>query len=446
MRPAIVSAALLLVPGWCAAGDVIPSGWSFQSPRDEIRPLSRWQAGEGPDGRGEFLIFADNREGLAGYWAAKFRVNGGKFYRFEVARRTEKMNLERRAAIARIIWLDDSGSHILRPSPATTPYRKNEHLRAEPEFPKPASSSGGWTTLQGVYQAPPEATAARVELHFRWGSPDSSVRWSLPTLEPTAPPPRRIVRLAAVHYQPLKGQTPKEKCEQFSPFIQQAAEQNIDLVVLPETLTYYATPGGYIDVAETVPGPSTEYFGSLAKKHDLYIVAGLVERDGHLVYNVSVLLGPDGKMVGKYRKVTLPRSEIEGGLTPGDEYPVFETRFGKVGMMICYDGFFPEVARELSNRGAEVIAWPVWGCNPLLSSARSCENHVYLVSSTYTEFSRNWTQSAIYGHDGTTLAVAQEFGTLAIAQVDLSQPLYWHSLGDFQAQIQPHRPRIQPTP
>jgi len=82
----------------------------------------------------------------------------------------------------------------------------------------------------------------------------------------------------------------------------------------------------------------------------------------------------------------------------------------------------------------------------LLSSARSCENHVYLVSSTYTEFSRNWTQSAIYGHDGTTLAVAQEFGTLAIAQVDLSQPLYWHSLGDFQAQIQPHRPRIQPTP
>ncbi len=54
-------------------------------------------------------------------------------------------------------------------------------------------------------------------------------------------------------------------------------------------------------------------------------------------------------------------------------------------MMVCYDGFFPEVARELSNRGAEVIAWPVWGCNPLLGAARACENHVYVVSSTYTD-------------------------------------------------------------
>ena len=50
---------------------------------------------------------------------------------------------------------------------------------------------------------------------------------------------------------------------------------------------------------------------------------------------------------------------------------MFETRFGKVGLMVCYDGFFPEVARELANRGAEVIAWPVWGCNPLLARARA---------------------------------------------------------------------------
>ena len=75
--------------------------------------------------------------------------------------------------------------------------------------------------------------------------------------------------------------------------------------------------------------------------------------------------GPIGQIVGKYRKVCLPRTEIEEGFEPGHEYPVFETRFGKVGMMICYDGFFPEVARELSIRGAEVIAWPVAGCNPL---------------------------------------------------------------------------------
>ena len=78
-----------------------------------------------------------------------------------------------------------------------------------------------------------------------------------------------------------------------------------------------------------------------------------------MVYNVAVLIGPDGSILGKYRKVCLPRGEIEDGVMPGDSYPVFQAPFGKVGLMVCYDGFFPEVARELANNGAEVIAFPV---------------------------------------------------------------------------------------
>jgi predicted amidohydrolase len=210
--------------------------------------------------------------------------------------------------------------------------------------------------------------------------------------------------------------------------------------VLPETLTYFGLGKSYAECAEPVPGPSTEYFGALAKKHNFYIVAGLLEREGHQVYNVAALLGPDGKFVGKYRKVALPRGEISGGISPGDEYPIFDTRFGKLGMMVCYDGFFPEVARQLATRGAEVIAWPVWGCNPMLASARACENHVYLVSSTYEDISRNWMLTAVYDHEGKPMVKAEKWGTVVVAEVDLNQRLVWPSLGDFKAEIPRHRP------
>lgn len=422
-----------------------PAGWTAESPREELRPQFTWDATNGHT-PGTLVISGDEREGLVGNWTRTIPVQAGKYYHFSVQRQTDGVELPRRTAVARILWLNASGHKATHGEPSIVSYRPGERPQAEPEFPKHTATADGWDRLEGVYLAPPDATSAKIELHYRWGEPHSSVHWRVPSLEITPPPKPRNVRLATIHLRPTAGKTPQEKCEQFAPLIANAADQAADLIVLPETLTFYNSGGTYADAAEPIPGPSTNYFAALAKQHDTYIVAGLIERHGHLIYNVAVLLGPDGNIVGKYRKVTLPRGEIEGGIMPGDEYPVFETRFGKVGMMVCYDGFFPEVARELSNRGAEVIAWPVWGCNPLLASARACENHVFLVSSTYTDLSQNWTQSAIYGRDGRTLAHAEDWGSVSMVEVDLGKPWLWTSLGDFQAQIQAHRPVVNPLP
>ena len=239
----------------------------------------------------------------------------------------------------------------------------------------------------------------------------------------------RPVRLATIHHRPRNSSSSLENLQQFAEYIKIASEKKADIVCLPEAITLIGTGKTYVECSESVPGQTTDFLGKVARENNIYIVAGILEREGPVVYNTALLIDKDGNLAGKYRKVSVPREEYDGGVTPGSSIPVFETEFGRIGMMICWDSQFPEVARMLAWKGAEVIFVPIWGGNLTVVKTRAIENQVYLVTSSYDM------QSAVFDLEGNLIAEANEEEAVAVIEVDLNEQKLWPWLGDFKSRI-----------
>ena len=111
-------------------------------------------------------------------------------------------------------------------------------------------------------------------------------------------------------------------------------------------------------LGETIPGGEiTERLRAQARQYGLYVIGALRERDGEAIHNTAVVIGRDGEIVGKYRKTHLAPGEWDE-VQAGDEYPVFTTDFGRIGVLICMDIHYPEIWRILALQGAEIIFWP----------------------------------------------------------------------------------------
>ena len=155
--------------------------------------------------------------------------------------------------------------------------------------------------------------------------------------------------------------------EKHLPFIDRAGEQGVQILCLQEIFNgpYFCpsqNPRWY-DAAESVPGPTTEALAPYASKYQMVMVVPVYEREqAGVYYNTAAVLDADGKLLGKYRKSHLPHTSgfwEKYFFKPGNlGYPVFATAYGKVGVYICYDRHFPEGARLLGLRGAELVLNP----------------------------------------------------------------------------------------
>ena len=119
----------------------------------------------------------------------------------------------------------------------------------------------------------------------------------------------------------------------------------------------------YFKLAEPIPGPSTKTFQALAKKHGVVVVASLFEkRASGLYHNTAVIIDADGKLLGIYRKMHIPDDPLyyeKFYFTPGDTgFRAWDTKFGKIGVLICWDQWYPEGARLTAMQGAEILFYP----------------------------------------------------------------------------------------
>ena len=208
----------------------------------------------------------------------------------------------------------------------------------------------------------------------------------------------------------------------------EAGRARADVLVAPELLLPgYNVPEAHGALAQAMDGPWVSELRSIARRARCAIVFGWAERDSARVYNAATAIGPDGAILGHYRKRQLFGGMERDSFAPGDAMPkVFDLAGRRTGLLICYDVEFPEHARDLARRGAELILVPT--ANPagyehvqrLLVPARACENGIFVAYANYCG-SENGLDfgggSLVAGPDGAALGSAGEDEALLFVEL-----------------------------
>ena len=397
------------------AGEPLPTDWTPWLPDWEGARCALEATPEGLWVRAPRRPFA-----VGGVQQTLTGVAGGQAYAFEAECELRRIDFPYQAVTVRVDWL--AGGQLTHPAGMSVRGPFMEGTRA---------------LFRDVLIAPDNADGARVTLEVRWPQGGSAL-WKRVSVQPTTPPPPRKVKIGTVYLRPSNS-TPEKNLDLWCDQIDAAGRLGLDIVCLCEAILMVGTGKQAADIAEPIPGPSTQRLGEAARRNHLWVVAGLMEREGANLYNTAVLLDREGELAGTYRKVHLPREEWRSGVRPGSEYPVFATDFGTIAIQICYDWFFPEVAGLFAREGAEIIFAPTWGTTfpdkdgmaegETVFRVRARDNGVYMVPSVYDG------SSLVIDPLGRILASNEGQTGVFWAEVDLNarEPLewvgHWRSIG-----------------
>lgn len=375
-----------------------PSGWTTWAPREEIAPRTFIDTVHYRSKPGALAISGNSNPAAYGGWVYTAQgIAPGKWYRFQAYYRQQGAQNERNQVIARLDWKSAAGKRA-----------------GKPDYAYQVQREGEWNRVTLDVPAPEAASAVAIQLYLA-NAPSATIWWDDITLDEIAAPAPRPVAVFSVNLRPSGSKTAAENVEKFAQTIEHEVQGKADVILLPEGITVVGTGKTDPDMAETIPGPTTKRLGEVARQKHSYIVAGIFEREGPAIYNTAVLIDRAGNVAGKYRKVYLPREEVEVGLTPGSDFPVFQTDFGKVGLMVCWDLQYTDPARALVLGGAELILLPIWGGDTAIGKARAIENHVFLASSGYDY------PTYIMDPMGEIVSEARNRGEVARATIDLNR-------------------------
>jgi len=221
--------------------------------------------------------------------------------------------------------------------------------------------------------------------------------------------------------------------------VEQAGDLGSDIVLLPELINLYEIKG-YDILFKAAPDEVerlVESFASQAAKHKMYVILPVGEYRDDGLYNTAIILDRNGIEVGRYDKthISQPEYVVYGNIKGGDSLPTFDLDFGRIGIMTCYDCYFPEVAIIYALKGVDVLFYPRWQSGPseiffeIQMRARALDHAIFLVSASYgVRDGVPWKpgmlfgRSCVIGRDGTILVDAAHEEGLASVAVDLERP------------------------